>query len=149
MISVRLQKDNNWAEQGHEIAFDQFKLYENLVDSLLEYDSKVIGLDNQQLKVDNSSDLLKIEGQEFSIGLSKHTGDLSSYCYQGRELIKQALQPNFWRAITDNDRGNKLDQRCEVWKDVVDNRELLNFEIVKENFILIKTLYTLPATGVW
>jgi len=144
-LCVKLQEDNNWAEKGHEIAFEQFKLYENLVDSLVEFNSSIINLDNQELKVDNSSDLLKIEGQDFSIRFSKHTGDLSSYCYQGREMIKQALQPNFWRAVTDNDRGNKLDQRCAVWKDVAENRELINFEIVEKDFVLIKTLYTLPT----
>jgi beta-galactosidase len=34
-----------------------------------------------------------------------------------RELINAPLQPNFWRATTDNDRAGGLSRRYAIWKD--------------------------------
>jgi beta-galactosidase len=33
------------------------------------------------------------------------------------ELIHSPLRPDFWRAPTDNDRGNSMPTRCKVWRD--------------------------------
>ena len=32
--------------------------------------------------------------------------------YNGKNLIKEGLQPNFWRALTDNDVANNHLERC-------------------------------------
>ena len=32
------------------------------------------------------------------------------------ELISSGPKPNFWRAPTDNDRGNDFPERCAPWK---------------------------------
>ncbi|MCR5684126.1 MAG: DUF4981 domain-containing protein [Lachnospiraceae bacterium] len=57
---------------------------------------------------------LGLKGRDFEIifGL---TG-LVSYRKGGRELIEGAVKPAFWRAPTDNDRGNHMAQRCANWK---------------------------------
>jgi len=34
----------------------------------------------------------------------------------GRELLTAPLEPNFWRAPTDNDRGNHMPERQGVWQ---------------------------------
>lgn len=49
----------------------------------------------------------------------KGDGVLNSYKVQGKELIHDpvnSLLPNFWRAPTDNDEGNRMKYRLQTWK---------------------------------
>ena len=43
-------------------------------------------------------------------------GGLVSYRYAGKELLAQAPKPNFWRPMTDNDRGSLMAERYAQWK---------------------------------
>lgn len=43
-------------------------------------------------------------------------GGLTSYRYGGKELIAVTPRLNFWRALTDNDKGNQLGARYGQWK---------------------------------
>lgn len=62
-------------------------------------------------------------------------------------MITTPLLPSFWRAPTDNDFGNKMPERCEIWKTVMDNVfvEAVNAEIVSAEEIKINTKLKLPA----
>ena len=44
--------------------------------------------------------------KSFSIAIGTDSGSISSYNVGGRELLTAPLEPNYWRAPTDNDRGN-------------------------------------------
>ena len=57
-----------------------------------------------------------VVGDDFSILLSKDKASLVSYQKNGKELIKRAPQLNFWRALTDNDRGAGSDFRFSQWE---------------------------------
>ena len=57
-----------------------------------------------------------VVGDDFSILLSKDKATLVSYQKNGKELIKRAPQLNFWRALTDNDRGAGSDFRFSQWE---------------------------------
>jgi len=48
----------------------------------------------------------------------KTTGFLQSYTINGEEMLGNGgtLKPNFWRAVTDNDMGAKLQKRLAVWR---------------------------------
>ena len=41
---------------------------------------------------------------------------MTELLYNGKNLIKEGLQPNFWRALTDNDVANNHLERCGIWK---------------------------------
>ena len=43
----------------------------------------------------------------FSIAIGTKSGSITSYNVGGRELLTAPLEPNYWRAPTDNDRGNE------------------------------------------
>ena len=56
-----------------------------------------------------------VRGLSFEALFSKNHGGLISYRYGGKELLKGIVRPNFWRAPTDNDRGNRwLDRKSVV-----------------------------------
>ena len=47
---------------------------------------------------------------------SKQEGGIISLVYDGKEYITRAPKTSFWRATTDNDRGNGHDFRCAQWQ---------------------------------
>ena len=51
-------------------------------------------------------------------------GTLASLRYRGNELIRRGPAPNLWRPATDNDWGNGLPRRTEVWRHAAENRSV-------------------------
>ena len=58
---------------------------------------------------------LVVSNDAFSIAISSLSGSITSYNVGGRELLTAPLEPNFWRAPTDNDRGNNMPERQGIW----------------------------------
>ena len=67
---------------------------------------------------ENDQRYLIVNGDNFRIEFDKTNGYLSKYQINGLDMIKEGsyLQPNFWRAPTDNDFGAYLQIRYAVWK---------------------------------
>lgn len=55
------------------------------------------------------------EGKEFHYIFSVAAGGLESLVLDGREWIYRAPTPTFWRALTDNDRGNQFHLKSGMW----------------------------------
>ena len=138
-----LEKSVLWAEKGHIIAWDQFKVpYSTLKESFTLGDLPTIVID--ELK-----ESYEFEGEDFKLRIGKITGVLESYIYRNIELLNSPLIPNFWRAPTDNDLG-KIDFG-EIsapsfdlsWKDVSKNRTVkdISFERVSPNIINVLVLF--------
>ncbi len=109
--SFRLKQDTAWAGAGHEVAFGQgiFTRTDGIIaDRPLAQKSP--------LQVIQGSQNLGVRGEEFEALFSYRSGCLVSYRYGGRELLKTAPRPNFWRAPIDNDCGNRMMQRYGQWK---------------------------------
>ena len=56
-----------------------------------------------------------IQGQDFAYIFSVGMGGLESLYKDGKEWLYRAPRPAFWRAATDNDRGNGFVFRSAVW----------------------------------
>ena len=80
------------------------------------------------LQVVESSDRITVSGSGFSVGIDRSTGLLSYFEVEGRELLVSPLEPDFWRAPTDNDYGNRMPRRQAVWKDAGRVRTLEGLE---------------------
>ena len=67
---------------------------------------------------ENDQRYLIVSGENFRIEFDKTNGYLSKYQINGLDMIKEGsyLQPNFWRAPTDNDFGAYLQIRYAVWR---------------------------------
>lgn len=55
------------------------------------------------------------DGKEFHYIFSRATGGMESLSVQGREWLYRTPCPTFWRATTDNDRGNGFPLRSGMW----------------------------------
>lgn len=56
-----------------------------------------------------------IHGQDFSYIFSVGSGGMESLYKDGKEWLYRSPRPAFWRAATDNDRGNGFVFRSAVW----------------------------------
>ena len=105
-VSFTLKEDTIWAKAGHEVAFGQTVLPVKKADKRC----------SKALTVTHGTFNLGVRGEGFSVLFNGIRPGLCSYVYGGRELMKQNPVPNFWRAPTDNDRGNQMPQRYAQWK---------------------------------
>ena len=109
-LSFSLPKNTSWAKAGHEVAFEQFEL---------PWQQPVKPIDPStlaKLKLQQDDDQATITGTDFTLVFDKTQGTISSLRYGGVELIETGPRPHFWRAPTDNDRGNNMPGRCGVWQ---------------------------------
>ncbi|AOZ94056.1 glycoside hydrolase family 2 TIM barrel-domain containing protein [Paenibacillus crassostreae] len=143
-LSFVLKKDTEWAKQGYELAFDQF---------IVPASHGVVTMTKMKdlpiVQVTDHEKVLSVSGEHFGIQFDKATGVMSSYKYQEKELIQHAPIPNFWRALTDNDRGNGHEQRSGTWRDAGVNRRLdhITYEI-QDTMVKFEVTYSLPTTTV-
>ena len=56
-----------------------------------------------------------IQGQDFAYIFSVGMGGMESLYKEGKEWLYRSPRPAFWRAATDNDRGNGFVFRSAVW----------------------------------
>ena len=123
-VSFHLREKTLWAEAGHEVAFGQTAY-------------RVQGRKAPQAPgpvVVNSKHNIGVHGEGFAVMFSKLTGGLVSYRYGGRELLDGMPKPNFWRAPTDNDRGNLMGARYGQWK--LASLYLSNRQVTRESPVM-------------
>ncbi|WP_037287679.1 glycoside hydrolase family 2 TIM barrel-domain containing protein [Saccharibacillus sacchari] len=144
-VSLVEQEDRFWAASGHEIAFGQFVLpaYEIQGEDVAE---ATVAAANIPLNTEESDTSLTVTGEGFTAVFDKQSGDLTSLSQNGRELLLAAVRPNFWRAVTDNDRGNKLDERSATWREAGQKRKLSSLDAVStDSGVTFKAVLTIPT----
>lgn len=124
-VSFCLKNDCSWAEKGYETAFGQY-VYQTAGAAEEEPSVNAGGAPlDAVIKTAQSSGSFRVVkgyvntgvyGEHFDILISNLKGGIVSYRYGGKELIDWIPRPNFWRAPTDNDKGNKMAARYGVWK---------------------------------
>jgi beta-galactosidase len=98
-LTFALKHHQPWAGAGYEIAWDEFKLPDSAPSPSIvadEYPPVLWTADKNGATV---------SGKDFAITFDQASGGIKSWHYQGQELIQSPLRPDFWRAMTDNDRG--------------------------------------------
>lgn len=126
-IGVQLKHATNWAKQGYVIAKEQFLIpTPKKFNAAEEKNQKNLAL---TLKEQSARDQWQISNPKFSISINTQTGYLEQYTFQGQALIQQAIRPNFWRAVTDNDRiGWKTEKKLGFWKQATAQQRLVQIE---------------------
>lgn len=120
-ISFKTTRDQKWAQSGHEVAWGQFVLSPRLLPL------RTVSLD-APVQTEETSEELLLTCLDASIRFNRSTGELTSYSRAGKEQLLSPVRPNFWRAVTDNDRGNKLADRCGFWRSAPATRRLIRFD---------------------
>lgn len=63
-----------------------------------------------------STSSFHVAGDGFSLDVDRSSGEIVAYRYGDTDLVRTGLVPNFWRAPTDNDIGNRMHQRSALWR---------------------------------
>ncbi|MBT8299141.1 MAG: DUF4981 domain-containing protein, partial [Maribacter sp.] len=98
-LSLILNDTLNWANAGHEVAWEQF----TLAQAENEIEVTATGSPINKATSDNS---ITFENDAFSLTFNTENGLLENYLKSGNQLFTLGPKPNLWRAPTDNDRGN-------------------------------------------
>ena len=124
-LSVNMKKGNFWADKGFTIAWDQFKIPWSVAPSPIKDLSQT-----NSLMTDQSGDMIVVGGGEFKIKISKKDGSLISYNWKGKDLISGHLQPNYWRALTDNDLAGFRGE-LDAWKKAATGRTVNSVNVIQ------------------
>ncbi|MEG2288810.1 MAG: beta-galactosidase subunit alpha [Clostridium sp.] len=129
-LSYRLNKDNNWAQTGHEVAAAQFMIPVTREERYVKKEG--------YLNVVEEGYKLVIMGESFEIIFDKVKGEIIEGTKNGIRVINHGPILNFWRAPIDNDMYLLEDYYkkyfAHLWHQVV---EEFNYE-VKDNYVKVK-----------
>ncbi len=100
-----------WADKGHIVAWDQFKL---------PFEPPAVQTDNIENMPEvkfNTARNITVTGKDFKLTIGgknqwfkNQRGAITSFIYKGTELVASPLIPNFWRVPLDNDLEMQWDR---------------------------------------
>lgn len=108
-VNVRLPEKTKWADKGHCVAREQFRLPYKMAESLTRSLNTL-----PPVKITETNNQVMVNGKQFTLQLDTTTGQISSYVYKKQEYIVSPPKLNFWRAPTQNDYRDKNGSRR--WK---------------------------------
>ena len=153
-ISFKLARATPWAEAGHEVAWEQFKMPWTAPAPRVAADAAAT------LAVTHSPEAVVVQGRDFSAIVAKDSGFLTSLKSGDVELLAEPLRPHFWRAPTDNDRGNHMPDTATkrhrwqtpgmgLWRKAIESWQLRRVEVplVASNRVSVEVDGLIAAIG--
>ena len=151
-VELRAQKEmaHGLIPVGHTLAAEQIKIAgektnHGLAAGASRAQTRLPKLNIKENK--NNRNQLIISGQNFELTFNRAEGRLTSYRFHNLELLKEGPLPNFWRAPTDNDFGNRMPERLKAWREASQKREVKAFDVSKDKTgqAVVKVDFFLPA----
>ncbi|MCF7567062.1 DUF4981 domain-containing protein [Sabulilitoribacter arenilitoris] len=136
-FAVRQMANNSLVPADHIVSRDQIILNKGIQG----YVTKLAGTLKDK-NISSTDTQLTIANNKWRIVFDKSKGYLIEISEDDENFIESPFKPNFWRAPTDNDLGNGLQKRAEVWKDITLNHKLKYFNYdLKDNKVNITTTH--------
>ncbi|CAL9392102.1 glycoside hydrolase family 2 TIM barrel-domain containing protein [Streptomyces sp. enrichment culture] len=144
-LAFTTKESTKWAEAGFEVARQQLPLDAGSPAVTPAPLRSVPELRHEEREKD-----IRITGRDFSVTVDRTGGTLTSYEANGIPLVTSGPVPNFWRAPTDNDRGNGQHLRNRTWRDAGARREVTDVavRVLGDRAVEITVRGTLPTTVV-
>ena len=148
-VSYKLKNTEGLLNAGHIVAKQQLVLnpYKSPSMELKNQAKSNLAIVEPTLN-ENDKRYLIVNGENFRIEFDKTNGYLSKYQVNGLDMLKEGsyLQPNFWRAPTDNDFGASLQVKYAVWKNP--KIKLISMQQrIDEQQAIIEATYELPEAS--
>ncbi len=112
-VSAKNRMKTCYSDAGYEVAFGEKAV---TVDVATAPEGSSFYAPQHTFKLVKSHDNIGVRGDNFEVLFSKPLGGIASYIYAGKEMIRTAPRPNFWRAAVENDNGNRDPLRMAMWK---------------------------------
>jgi beta-galactosidase len=142
-LSFTTKEATAWAKSGFEVAKQQLPVDAG---SPPVRPAPLAGVPS--LRHEETDDAVTVRGDGFAVTVDKRGGTITSYESGGARLITSGPVPNFWRAPTDNDKGNGQHTRNQTWRDAGARREVTGVSVrtLRDKAVEIKVSGTLPTT---
>ncbi|WP_448566308.1 glycoside hydrolase family 2 TIM barrel-domain containing protein [Thalassotalea ganghwensis] len=138
--SAKLKRDSALLKAGHEVAYEQFQLPVEMQNMPLTHNNPPYQLLNENKQT------LSLSNGENTVLFDKTSGWLSELSHYNKALLKTPLKANFWRAPTDNDLGNGMQNWAAMWQNAAGELSLDKFTKAKnEHGYLITSRYISKA----
>ena len=108
---------------GHELAWEQFEITPAM--------PVPVQLTQPDLEYRQTGSTVSISGAAFAVQFDRASGNLDSLTYKGKELVERGFRPNFWRALTDNDRPSHQKVSDVKWKDAGKDWQVNDCRVLK------------------
>lgn len=144
-LSATLKNDWGLLKKGYELAHEQF-----LLDQKVNWKKIQVPGSDKKIKTKDSKHIFTVTTKNVILQFNKSNWKLISYKHNNTELIKnkQGPTPNFWRAPTDNDLGNGMENKNINWKKATLGYSLKESKLKKPNDSLVITaVYNLPEVN--
>ncbi len=144
-LSFTLRSATPWAGAGFEVARQQLP-----VDFASPPVEPVEVSSVPALTVAETGDRITVTGDDFAVTIARASGTISSYDAMGMRLVSSGPVPNFWRAPTDNDRGNGQPSRNGTWRRAGTNRTVTGVVVERpsDREVRVAVSGTLPTSTV-
>ncbi len=109
-VEFVLREAEPFLPAGWVVAWEQFG------DSAVRAERAAAAEEAATLRTASGDTTITVSGSRFVATFDRRWGNLASLRYDGVELLRTGLEPNFWRAPTDNDFGNGMPRRQRVWR---------------------------------
>jgi len=91
------------------------------------------------ISYEDKNNRIIISASNIKLTIDKWSGLLSGYQYKGTNLLNGSIEPDFWRAPTDNDFGNGLPSKLNIWRNAGQNRTLKDIKVAQnDNFVKVE-----------
>lgn len=146
-FEVIQQKQTGLVPANHVVAVEQFKLPVTAPEAAFTDISA-----HPQLSISETGNTIEAGSPAVKFVFDKKSGMVTSYQVNGWEYFHKGfgVQPNFWRAPTDNDYGNGAPDRLQNWK-----KSSRHFNVTgakaytRDNTAVIETTYLLDAGNLY
>ena len=140
-LSVELAEAQGCLPRGFEVAREQLPLKNT--SAPLQFSKK-----GARLSVSDDGTTVSIASSRVSFTFDRQSGMVTSYKFGGTEFFPGGfgLQPNFWRAPTDNDYGNSMPHRLHIWKESSRNFNVSDASVERhDEAVTLSVTYRLAA----
>ena len=107
-LLFELKDSITWAKAGHVVAKHQFVLN--------EYNVEKTDMSGEEMHLRVEYGTIYVTGGGLEARISRRNGKLYYLASNGRQILRTPIDLSFWRAITDNDKGNRQAVRCGTWR---------------------------------
>lgn len=146
-FQVIQKEDKGLVPAGHTVAIEQFKL-----PIAMPKETYAERSDYPTLQVSQSANTVVVSSPKVRFVFDEASGMVTSYQVDGKEYFDKGfgIQPNFWRGPNDNDYGNGMPHRLQVWKQSSKDFNVTDTKFHTDgNQVVVEATYLLAAGNLY
>lgn len=145
LVELKTTHQDDLLPKNHELAFEQFVLSNPKSD----LDTKTPPPKGEAYQILKEEGKYIISNSHSKWILDEKTGEIEHWSRNGQLITEEPIRPNFWRAPTDNDLGNGIQNWAQLWKGASEHMQinLLKGPSTVDNGIIYKVAYIIPETA--